>query len=78
MSSSVRAGAVSRIPPKAAGDAHTRVPSTTRTASAKARAVSVPGDVRSMSGIDDAMPSAGPSTAHGAKAATSASDDVMP
>ena len=54
----------------AAGAANTSEASTAAMASASARAVSVPGLVTSMSGTTEAIPSAGPKRANGAKAAT--------
>ena len=55
----------------AAGDANTAVAPIAIVASASACAVSVLGLVTSMSGVTDAAPRAGPSSANGAKPATS-------
>ena len=62
---------------KAAGDANTIVAPTRRHASSSAAAVSVPGDVTSISANPVAMPNAGPYKAKGAKAATNVSVGIM-
>ena len=62
----------------AAGDANTTAASIARTASASARAVSVPGAVTSMSGLALVAPSAGPSRTNGANAATSGLSGPIP
>ena len=62
----------------AAGDANTIVAPIRRHASSSAAAVSVAGAVTSMSARPVTIPSAGPKTANGAKAATNRSAGVIP
>ena len=70
-SAAVRSPVVATTLATAAGDRNTTVASTALTAAATAEAVSVFGEVTSMSGVTDRAPSAGPRSANGANPATS-------